>query len=365
MKYVFTSYVSSPEYDQPDPWLNRIQPFTEILETLSRDHSVISIERINYEGKYNRRGVQYYFIKLKKNVVYFPRRMHRLIRKLRPNVVFVNGLIFPLQIIQLRLVLGRRVKIIVIHRSEKPSFSLRRFMQFQADRCINAYLFSSKEIGSQWVQKGIIKNEKKIAEIMHASSSFHFFPREKALEKTKIIGNPIFLWVGRLDSNKDPLTVIKAFRQFVKHQPSAKMYMIYHNAPLKFEIEEYCIYEGLQDNIIMVGEIVHSDMGDWYNSADFIISGSHYEGGGVAVCEAMSCGCIPIITNIQSFRALTAYGKCGFLFTPGSVEELLSVLLKTGDLNIHLERAKVLQQFKMELSFEAIANKINRLVTSL
>ena len=106
-------------------------------------------------------------------------------------------------------------------------------------------------------------------------------------------------------------------------------------------------------------------MQQWYNSAHFIISGSHYEGGGTSVSEAMSCGCIPIVTNISSFRRMTGPGKCGLLYEPGNEKELLDALLKTKELDIEEERKKVLQQFNEELSFNAIAEKITRIVESL
>ena len=84
----------------------------------------------------------------------------------------------------------------------------------------------------------------------------------------------------------------------------------------------------------------------------------------MAVCEAMSCGCIPILTNIQSFRKMTGPGKCGFLYGPGDDAGLLKMLLQTGQLDMEEEKNKVLRQFKAELSFEAIAKKINAVINT-
>ena len=201
---------------------------------------------------------------------------------------------------------------------------------------------------------------------MEASSVFYVMEKEKARAKTGVTGDISFLWVGRLDANKDPLTVIKAFGDFIKYQPSAKLYMIYHTDELYEEIASYCEKETiLEIGIKLVGKVLHDEMLYWYNSVDFIVSGSHYEGSGVAVCEAMSCGCIPILTNIQSFRTMTGPGKCGLLYQPGNEEDLLVMLLKTKELNIETERGRVLRQFKDELSFDAIARKINQVITSL
>ena len=366
MKLVFTSYGSAPEYNKPDVWLKRINGWIGILEKLAQDNTVIGIERINYDGAYEQNGVQYYFTRIKKKVVRFPWRMHRFIKRLQPEIVFVNGFIFPLQIIQLRWKLGKRIKIIVMNHAEKPYTGFRKLLQRQADRCVHTYLFTSKEMGAEWVQRGIISNENKITEVMEASSFFYEMDREKARAKTGITGGIPFLWVGRLDANKDPVTVIKAFGEFVKHQPLATLYMIFQTDELRDEINRYCGRDvNLQKAVKLVGKVLHDELLYWYNSVDFIISGSHYEGSGVAVCEAMSCGCIPILTNIQSFRKMTGPAKCGLLYEAGNDKDLLAALLKTRKLDIESERTRVLQQFKEELSFEAIAKKINQAIRSL
>ena len=118
MKLVFTSYNGSPGYDKPEAWLKRINGWIGILEKLAGTNIVIDIERINYEGKFQQKGVQYYFTRVKKKTIRFPWRMHRLIKRLEPDIVFVNGFIFPLQIIQLRWKLGKKAKIIVINHAE-------------------------------------------------------------------------------------------------------------------------------------------------------------------------------------------------------------------------------------------------------
>ena len=150
MKLIFTSYTSSAEYDQPEDWLKRIEGYTGILENLGQTNSVIGIERISYEGEHVQNGVQYFFIRLKKKVVRFPFRIHHLVKKLQADVVFINGLVFPLQIIQLRLKLGKAVKIVVLHRAERPFNGVKRYLQKLADKCVDAYLFTSFEFSQEW-----------------------------------------------------------------------------------------------------------------------------------------------------------------------------------------------------------------------
>lgn len=366
MKIVSTSYVNTPEYTDPESWLDRISFYTGILVELAKQYEVESIEQINYTGKLKRNGVLYHFLNFKRPKQFFPFKLHKYIKKIKPDIVFVNGFIFPLQTIQLIWKLGNNVKIIVINHAEQPSGGIRKFLQRLADRYVQTYFFTSREMGIEWVEKGIIAHEGKIAEVMEVSSVFNVIDKKEALTRTNITGNLIFLWVGRLNTNKDPLTVVKAFSEFVQDKFSSKLYMIYHTEELKEEILQLIKADSwLQDRIILVGKVPHAELLYWYNSADFILSASHYESGGVAICEAMSCGCIPIITNIQSFRKMTGPGKCGLLYEPGNADDLLSKLLRINEMNIEIERKKTLEQFKKELSFQAIARKITEVINSL
>ena len=365
MKLVFTSYSSSPEFSQPDLWLERINGYTGILEHLNKTNTVFGIERIDYEGEYEYKGVRYFFTRLNRKVARFPFKLHKQIKSLEPDVVFVNGFIFPLQVLQLRWQLGKKVKIIVLHRAERPFSGIKRYLQKMADKCVSHYCFTSAEFGDEWIRKGIIKERSKIREIIQASSVFAIVDRVVAMRSISVTGVPVFLWVGRLDTNKDPITIVKAFIQFLTSQPRARLYMIYQSCELLDDVNELLRDDEIaKQAIVLVGRVDHARMQLWYNSADFIISGSYYEGSGVAVSEAMSCGCIPIVTNIASFRRMTGPGKCGLLFEPGNCGQLTRLLLHTGNLDLANEREKVVRQFEEELSFAAIAGKINNLIST-
>jgi glycosyltransferase involved in cell wall biosynthesis len=362
MKFIFTSYASSPEFTEPLQWLKRIEGYTGILEALAKKNDVTGIERISFEGTLEQHAVHYYFHRLPRKRVLFPRQLHRLIKKLNPRVVFINGLIFPLQVIQLRQALGPGVRIILIHRSEKPFTGIKKYLQRIADRYVHAYLFTSVAFGDNWVQKGNIRDIKKIHAVMHGSSVFHPADSGTAKKKLAVSGSPVFLWVGRLNANKDPLTVINAFKAYSASVPGARLYMIYHTEEMLEAVKEACAGS---THIILTGKVDHGDLQDWYNAADFIVSGSHYEGGGIAVCEAMSCGCIPIVTDIIAFRQMTGAGKCGLLYPPGNEKALLAALLSTALMDREKEKARVLEEFNKELSFEAIGRKIEQVIASL
>lgn len=366
MKIVSTSYTNTAQFTDPVAWLQRINFYTGILEALTEKYQVESIEQINYDGVLECKGVKYHFLNFTKQVRYFPRGLHRYIKELQPDIILINGLIFPLQVIQLRLKLGRRTKIILLHRGEKPYRGIKRLIQKLADRYIDAYLFTSAEFGKEWTTHGNIGNQNKIHEVIQASSVFYPQKKKQARSITGTEGSPVFLWVGRLDANKDPITIVKAFIQFAALEPGAKLYMIYQSDELINDIKKLLSFDTKTSAAVkLVGKVAHGELQNWYNAADFIISGSHHEGSGVGVCEAMSCGCVPVVTDIISFRKMTGPGKCGLLYEPGNVSALVEALKQTRMLDMEKESEKTLQQFKRELSFEAIARKIEQVIVSL
>jgi glycosyltransferase involved in cell wall biosynthesis len=365
MKFIFASYVYTKKFNQPKAWLHRIRAYGGILEALSINNTIISIEQIDYEGEFLHSGVNYHFKHFSKTSLFFPFKLHRFIKRQKPDVVVIQGLHFPLQVIQLRLMLGGKVKIIAQNHAEQPFTGIKKHVQRIADRFIDAYLFASKPMGMDWVSRGNLASSKKIHEVMEVSSDFYPVKKAAAKLKTGVEGGPVFLWVGRLNENKDPLNVVKAFLSYSKTNPSARLYMIYHTGELLNHIKELLDNSAIKNTIILIGQVAHDDLLYWFNSADFIISGSHYEGSGTAVCEAMSCGCIPIVTDIFSFRMITDNGKCGILYEAGNEAALLSALIQSERLNIPEMQTRSLEYFKTNLSFEAIAQQIHEIADSL
>jgi glycosyltransferase involved in cell wall biosynthesis len=363
MKFVSLSYVRSNGFHDPATWLERIKPYGKVLEALGKKQDVISIEQIDFEGAYQSNGVEYKFIRSKSNKL--PTSLHRLVKKLNPDVVIVHGLSFPIQVVQLRKTLGENVIVLVQHHADKIPVGWRRWAQKIADRNVNGYLFSSGVMAEEWVGKKLIADRRKIKEAMVGASTFLQIDKAVARSITKANGNPIFLFVGRVDANKDPFTLIKAFAEFTKKHSSASLYLIIQNPEKISDLEELIIRAHGQKNIFLVGKVPHVEMQNWFNSADFIISASHAEAFGMAVVEGMSCGCYPIITNIPSFRKITDNGTCGILFEPGNVGQLTASLEKAAQLNLDVERKKVVSHYNAQLSAEAIAEQIYKAATSL
>jgi glycosyltransferase involved in cell wall biosynthesis len=365
MNFVFLSYHYSPGYSSPESWIKRIEGYCGLYESLSKTDTVAAIHQIDYEGLYKNKGVQYYFVNFGKKHTYFPGRLNQFVKDLNPDIVVIHGLHQPLETMQLRFLLSRKTKIIAQHHAEVPFIGIKKYAQRMAGSCVDAYLFTSCAMGLNWIRKGNLSNPKKIYEVMEMSSNFYPLDKEVAKLKTGLKTEPVFLWVGRLNENKDPLNVVSAFLKFTVAQPSARLYMIYHTDELLSGIRKLLTDHVNKDTVILVGQVPHEDLLYWFNAADFILSGSYYEGSGTAVCEAMSCGCIPIVTDILSFRMITDNGKCGILYKAGSERALLAALLQTCQMDRQEKRRLCLDYFRSNLSFEAIAAQFHKIAASL
>jgi glycosyltransferase involved in cell wall biosynthesis len=358
MNLVSLTYTKKPQFNRPEDWFYRIRPYLGVLEQLGRYFTVYSIDRIQFGGDVFLRGVHHHFPEAAGGRLRVALRLNRLTHHFKPDVVLVQGMNFPLQVLLLKLRLGRRVKIIVQNHAEKPGGGLRGWLQWLSDPFISAYLFTALEMGNEWISRGIIRRAGKVREIMEASSVFSVKDRERAMEQTGVQGSPAFY--------KDPLTVIQAFLRFAQIRPAARLYMIFQSRELLPAIEELLSGDaGAGKCVYLLGEKPHDEMEAYYNAADYVISASHYEGSGFAVCEAMSCGVIPILTDILSFRRMTDNGSCGILYRPGDVESLFLAINRITACDKDIERAKVLRRFREALSFEVIAAGIHQVVLSL
>lgn len=291
--------------------------------------------------------------------------LFKRLRQYRPQVILMHGMIAPWNIILARLLFGRHVKLMVQNHAEQPFGPRKRWIQKLAGRCISAYLFVSGEQAQPWLAKGIIRTPEKVHEVMEGSTDFRMKNKPLFKERTGCAGVTVFLWVGRLDRNKDPLTVLNAFARYAAHKPKVKLWMVFSTTGLLEEVAQFILEHRLSPYVSLVGKLSHAELEDYYNAADYFVLGSHYEGSGYALCEAMACGCIPVVTDIPSFRSMLDHGDFGQLFKPGDAGDLYSALLRLETRDTEQEREKVIRKFRQDLSFEAIARRISQVASGL
>lgn len=332
---------------------------------LSPDIKRIFIQHAGFEMDTTKEGVRFIVRNGPNNTgLYAMAKLFYQVKKNKPDVVLMHGFIHPVLPVLFKLI-NRRTKILIQNHAERPFNGPRKMLQKLAGWCVHGFLFTGKEQAKPWLKAGIIRRKDQIYEVMEGSTPFTKQNRIQAKQQLGYLNKKLFLWVGRLDVNKDPLTVLRAFRDYVIHNDDVKLCMIYSTNDLLKEIEIFIKDYHLANFVDLVGYVEHTELEKYYNASEYFILGSHYEGSGYALCEAMACGCVPVVTDIPSFRYMLHSGECGYLFEPGDAGHLLKVLLSLNAEDLDTKRKAVVTKFNQDLSFEGIGFKVSSIIKTI
>lgn len=349
----------------PDDLLARYHSLTGWAEALVEAGARVSvIQRFHSHATRVKNRVSYSYVKdgfpPRLRARHIPWRLHRMARQLalqaHDSVVHLNGLIFPVQTAFLRASLPLRCPILAQHHAEKPFRGWKKWIQRWGLSVLDGVFFTSQEQAQDWRRAGILQPRQPTFEVMEGSTTFTPGERASARQHTGLQGDPLFLWVGRLDANKDPLTVLAGFEAALPALPGARLAMIYNTETLLPDImEKLAVSSRLRQATTLVGQAPHDQMETYYRSADYFILGSHYEGSGYALVEAMACGLAPIVTDIPSFRQMTDGGRVGALWPASDAHALAEAIRRATTQPI--DPLQVRGYFEQALSYPAIARR--------
>lgn len=275
---------------------------------------------------------------------------------MQPDVVHINGLMFPAMVAAIRTSMpGARI-VVQDHAGWRTPglFDRLRDGSWRGLADADAWSFTADEHANPWRDAGLLKNDAHVFEIVEASTRLGPVARHHARALTGLAGNPLILWVGRLNENKDPITVLRGVELASQQLTKARCCMVYSDATLERDVRAAIAGSvQLRDRVTLAGVVAHDDMPLYYSGADVFVSGSHREGSGYSLIEAMACGVIPIVTDIPSFRVIG--GDCGMRWKAGDARALAEALIKSARFDRAAESERVRERFVLDLSWHAIA----------
>ena len=241
--------------------------------------------------------------------------------------------------------------------AEPGRHSLSRLNQRIGLSSADAFLFSAIELARPWQAARLIAQQRVYA-IMEGSTRMRPLPCDKAKAISGVIGNPALLWVGRLNANKDPMVVLDGFERALLQLPGAHLTMVHSSVELLPQVQERIDRSAsLSAHVHLRGQIEHEQLAAFYSAADLFVLGSHHEGSGYALIEALACGATPIVTNIPSFRALTGDGAVGAVWPAGDSSAFAEALLGCKETDFAALRTNNLSHFERELSWPVIGRR--------
>ena len=288
-----------------------------------------------------------------------------LIRGMAPQVLNIHGLGFPDQVLHLAEA-APGIPILLQDHANRPPRWWRRSAWKRYARTAAGVAFCQRQQARPFIETGVLARGVPVYEIPESTSRFVPGDCEAARRETGVAGDPLLLWVGHLDVNKDPLTVLDGIADASRELPGLQLWCCFGTGPLLRRVRRRIASDRrLEGRVHLLGQVPHERVEQLMRAADFFISGSHRESTGYALIEALACGLPPLVTDIPSFRVLTGNGSVGRLWRTGDGPSLCSALLQLSAHATLADRAAVRAHFERELSFEALGRKLTAVYADL
>jgi glycosyltransferase involved in cell wall biosynthesis len=351
---VQVNYAYDKRLTDPEELLDRYFTLTGWSDALLRAgaRATAVVQHFSRDARVTRRGVDYIF------------KRHDVAATAaawQPDVAHVNGLVFPAHTWRLRRALDPASAIVVQNHSDGGAIGRApalRLLGGAARRAADAFLFAADEHAASWRQAGLIAPDQPTYRVMPASSTLQPIARAAARLESGVTGSPAILWVGHLNANKDPLTVLDGFQRALGQLPDATLTMIYATGELLEELQRRILASSsLRDRVRLVGALPHERMTAFFSAADLFLVGSHHEGSGYSLMEACACGAVPVVTGIPTFRLLTGGGSVGALWRPGDAADCARALIEAARRDPHEARARLADHFARDLSWDAVGRR--------
>jgi glycosyltransferase involved in cell wall biosynthesis len=126
----------------------------------------------------------------------------------------------------------------------------------------------------------------------------------------------LFVCVGRLEPQKNPLLLVQAFAAL--RDPRAHLLLLGEGS-LREQLAASVGSYGLEQQVHLLGK--RFDIPEWLGASDVFVLSSDWEGNPLSVMEAMAAGLPVVSTSVGGVPELVEPGQQGFLVPPGDRRE--------------------------------------------
>jgi alpha-1,3-mannosyltransferase len=121
-----------------------------------------------------------------------------------------------------------------------------------------------------------------------------------------------WVWVGRWSRNKELPALFRAVAAARRSLPSAHLDIV--GAPddlTRIDLDQVAQDSGLTGGVTIHEAVSRAELANVLARAGMTVSAARHEGFGLAVIEAMSAGCMPVVNDIPVFRRFVAEAGTG------------------------------------------------------
>lgn len=349
------NFFPAPVDQMPADTLQAWPSLVDIAECAASAGTRVSVIQLGgHAEQLRQRGIDYHFVAANNgHAADRIRRVARLLAELRVDVAHVHSLAAATDAYALSRELPQLPILLQDHADRMPPRWRRpRWRRWYAAAA--GVAFTAPELARPYVTTGLFGASQRLFVIPESTSRFTPGDRAQARSETGLYGSPCVVWVGHLQSGKDPMTVLDGVAEASTRLPGLQLWCAYGSAPLLAQVQQRIDGDArLSGRVHLLGKLPHAQVQSLMRAADIYVSGSHAESCGYAALEAMACGVSPVVTDIPSFRALV--GDMGELWPRGDAKALASALLRSATLRP--SPADVRRHFDQTLSLQAVGRR--------
>ena len=321
----------------------------------------IIIKHSDYECEIEKDGLHFKFIKGTNRQLYFGLNTLKYLLKFKPHIIWIHCTRYVLPVILLRFCFPNS-KIVMQHHSELPLKGFKKIIQKFGFKKVQAFAFHHREQAKDFLDSNVIKSNKKIIQINEGviSETVTIPISWNKSEKINI------LWVGRLVEGKQPLLALQVILKLIIQNANCYFDIVYTDSTLFYLVEEELKkFPHLSPHINFIQNLSKQDLFIKYKQSDIIFSTSLYVSSSYEINEALSFGCIPVITNIVGHKG-TVNNDIAYYFETGNQKQAIEQLQKAIIIcKLIEEKQKCVNWFNKKLSAQAKTLQVCEALTNL
>lgn len=355
MRIVQVNYAYHPDDTDPDEVLARYATQTRwgqaVLEAGAGGMAVI--QGFHRDATLTRNGIEYRLVAREPSLA-------QAMMDLRPDVVHIHGLGQPRRVWAMRRGLPAEAAVVVqdhggVSRGIPGPRRLVEWLTYRQGLAgADGFFFTATAVAESWRRARLIQGRQPVYELAETSADLRPLPRDVARVASGIQGSPALLWAGRLDKAADPLTVLDGMARALPGLPQAHLTMVYDSGSLQVQVEARAAQPDLAGRVTLAEAAPQADPTLLYSAADLFVLASRSDSAGAALLDALACGVIPVVTDIQPYRRFTLDGTWGALWPPGDATALAEALRTRAVGDHEAQRQARLDYFATHLSWPAL-----------
>jgi len=337
-------------------------------------------DRKRQVGIFMENGIKVYrlplFFQSGNGAVVLLRKLGITLKKIRPDIVFCNGVFSPTQILALFYKDKVGFKLFFDNHASTFNTNLRDSLVKKIYMYIFTHFFVPyiKKKSNGFIAIGESErfllskeydiNKREIKLIPLGADSDLFAPnkgkRESVRSRLSVRrGEKLIIYAGKITSNKDVDILLLAFSKLILEGIKAKL-LIVSGGDSKYvkKLKDLVKREKIEDKVIWVGMVRNHKLVEYYNASDLGIWPGNSS---VTIIEAMSCGLPVILPERISYKQTSDHllkNKNGASFKRGSVSDLAKTIRKiVTDKNLRRMGNRSRKLVEKEYSWKQLAKK--------